>query len=113
MRVLGISSQFHDAAVTVIDDGKIVFAAHSERYSRVKNDPFLNADIINAALECGVKNVVALSTDKACAPINLYGATKLVSDKLFTAANNIKGINGQYSFKPLNFVLEKKVSKPK
>jgi len=48
-------------------------------------------NVIDAALECGVKNVVALSTDKACAPINLYGATKLVSDKLFTAANNIKG----------------------
>lgn len=47
--------------------------------------------VIDAALECGVKTVVALSTDKACAPINLYGATKLVSDKLFTAANNIKG----------------------
>ena len=48
-------------------------------------------NLIHAALECGVKNVVALSTDKACAPINLYGATKLVSDKLFSAANNIKG----------------------
>ena len=48
-------------------------------------------NVINAALECGVKDVVALSTDKACAPINLYGATKLTSDKLFTAANNIKG----------------------
>ncbi|HDY8066560.1 UDP-N-acetylglucosamine 4,6-dehydratase [Vibrio vulnificus] len=48
-------------------------------------------NVINAALTCGVKNVVALSTDKACAPINLYGATKLASDKLFTAANNIKG----------------------
>jgi len=48
-------------------------------------------NIIYAALDCGVKDVVALSTDKACAPINLYGATKLVSDKLFTAANNIRG----------------------
>ncbi len=48
-------------------------------------------NVIQAALECEVKNVVALSTDKACAPINLYGATKLVSDKLFVAANNIKG----------------------
>ncbi|WP_332396170.1 UDP-N-acetylglucosamine 4,6-dehydratase (inverting) [Vibrio metschnikovii] len=48
-------------------------------------------NVINAALQCGVKDVVALSTDKACAPINLYGATKLASDKLFTAANNIKG----------------------
>ena len=48
-------------------------------------------NVINAALECNVHDVVALSTDKACAPINLYGATKLVSDKLFVAANNIKG----------------------
>jgi UDP-N-acetylglucosamine 4,6-dehydratase (inverting) len=48
-------------------------------------------NVINAALETGVENVVALSTDKAAAPINLYGATKLVSDKLFIAANNIKG----------------------
>ena len=48
-------------------------------------------NVIQAALQCGVQNVVALSTDKACAPINLYGATKLASDKLFTAANNIKG----------------------
>ncbi|GAD87967.1 putative UDP-N-acetylglucosamine dehydratase [Vibrio halioticoli NBRC 102217] len=48
-------------------------------------------NVIQAALQCGVKNVVALSTDKACAPINLYGATKLASDKLFTAANNIRG----------------------
>jgi UDP-N-acetylglucosamine 4,6-dehydratase/5-epimerase len=48
-------------------------------------------NVIHAALQKGVKNVVALSTDKACAPINLYGATKLTSDKLFTAANNIKG----------------------
>lgn len=48
-------------------------------------------NVIQAALQTGVKDVVALSTDKACAPINLYGATKLTSDKLFTAANNIRG----------------------
>lgn len=48
-------------------------------------------NVIKAALSCGVSRVVALSTDKACAPINLYGATKLTSDKLFIAANNIKG----------------------
>jgi UDP-N-acetylglucosamine 4,6-dehydratase (inverting) len=49
-------------------------------------------NIIEAALETSVSQVVALSTDKACAPINLYGATKLTSDKLFIAANNIKGL---------------------
>ena len=48
-------------------------------------------NVIKAALKTNVENVVALSTDKACAPINLYGATKLTSDKLFVAANNIKG----------------------
>lgn len=48
-------------------------------------------NVIDACLDNGVKAVAALSTDKACAPINLYGATKLASDKLFSAANNIKG----------------------
>ncbi|TQI70406.1 UDP-N-acetylglucosamine 4,6-dehydratase (inverting) [Gramella sp. Hel_I_59] len=50
-------------------------------------------NIINACIETGVSSVVALSTDKAAAPINLYGATKLASDKLFVAANNIVGSN--------------------
>jgi UDP-N-acetylglucosamine 4,6-dehydratase len=48
-------------------------------------------NVIDAAIACGVKKVVALSTDKAANPINLYGATKLCSDKLFTAANNMVG----------------------
>jgi UDP-N-acetylglucosamine 4,6-dehydratase len=48
-------------------------------------------NVINAAMNSGVKRVVALSTDKAAAPINLYGASKLCSDKLFVAANNMKG----------------------
>ena len=50
-------------------------------------------NVIRASLNNGVQGVVALSTDKACAPVNLYGATKLTSDKLFVAANNIKGKN--------------------
>ncbi|MGB0357152.1 MAG: UDP-N-acetylglucosamine 4,6-dehydratase (inverting) [Flavobacteriaceae bacterium] len=48
-------------------------------------------NVVEAALKTNVSRVVALSTDKACAPINLYGATKLTSDKLFIAANNIRG----------------------
>ena len=50
-------------------------------------------NVVDACFETSVERVVALSTDKACAPINLYGATKLTSDKLFVAANNIKGNN--------------------
>jgi UDP-N-acetylglucosamine 4,6-dehydratase (inverting) len=50
-------------------------------------------NVIDACFKTKVERVVALSTDKACAPINLYGATKLTSDKLFIAANNIKGHN--------------------
>jgi UDP-N-acetylglucosamine 4,6-dehydratase/5-epimerase len=50
-------------------------------------------NVIHACLETDVQRLVALSTDKACAPINLYGATKLASDKLFVAANNITGWN--------------------
>lgn len=50
-------------------------------------------NLVRACLSNGIKKVVALSTDKAAAPVNLYGATKLVSDKLFIAANNIKGTN--------------------
>lgn len=48
-------------------------------------------NVIDAVLHCGVSRVIALSTDKAASPINLYGATKLASDKLFVAANNIRG----------------------
>ena len=54
-------------------------------------------NVIEASLANSVSNVVALSTDKACAPINLYGATKLCSDKLFVAANNYAGIEN-YKF---------------
>lgn len=50
-------------------------------------------NVIDACLQTNVERLVALSTDKACAPINLYGATKLASDKLFVAANNVTGVN--------------------
>lgn len=57
----------------------------------VKTNVMGAENVINAALETDVQRVVALSTDKAAAPINLYGATKLVSDKLFVAANGVRG----------------------
>jgi FlaA1/EpsC-like NDP-sugar epimerase len=57
----------------------------------IKTNVFGAENVINAALANNVQKVVALSTDKAAAPINLYGATKLCSDKLFVAANNMRG----------------------
>ena len=57
----------------------------------VKTNVYGAQNVINAALTCGVKNVISLSSAKACAPTTLYGATKLTSDKLFTTANNISG----------------------
>ena len=51
-------------------------------------------NVVNAAIQCGVKRVIALSTDKAASPINLYGASKLASDKIFVAANNLSGSIG-------------------
>ena len=83
----GIDYVIHAAAM------KHVPIAEYNPMECVKTNVIGAENIINACLECNVKSVVALSTDKAAAPINLYGATKLVSDKLFIAANNIKGWN--------------------
>lgn len=62
----------------------------------IRTNVFGAENVINAAMDCGVEKVVALSTDKAAAPINLYGATKLCSDKLFIAANNMRGSRDLY-----------------
>lgn len=70
---------------------KQVPAAEYNPMEFVKTNVLGAENIIQACLDTKVKRVVALSTDKAAAPINLYGATKLCSDKLFIAANNIKG----------------------
>ena len=70
---------------------KQVPAAEYNPFEAVKTNIIGAQNVIDASLQCGVKKVIALSTDKACAPINLYGATKLTSDKLFIAANNYKG----------------------
>lgn len=81
----GIDIIVHAAAL------KQVPTAEYNPFEAVKTNILGAQNVIEAALDCGIKTVVALSTDKAAAPINLYGATKLVSDKLFIAANNIKG----------------------
>jgi UDP-N-acetylglucosamine 4,6-dehydratase (inverting) len=81
----GIDTVVHAAAL------KQVPASEYNPMEFVKTNILGAQNVIEAALDTGVKRIVALSTDKAAAPINLYGATKLASDKLFVAANNIKG----------------------
>lgn len=81
----GVDIIIHAAAM------KHVHLAEYNPMECVKTNILGAENVINAALKTGVKKVVALSTDKAAAPINLYGATKLASDKLFIAANNIRG----------------------
>lgn len=70
---------------------KQVPTAEYNPFECIKTNILGAQNVIEAALDCGVQKVVALSTDKAAAPINLYGATKLCSDKLFIAANNFRG----------------------
>ncbi|WP_309671609.1 UDP-N-acetylglucosamine 4,6-dehydratase (inverting) [Gemmatimonas sp.] len=70
---------------------KQVPAAEYNPFEAVKTNVLGAQNVIDASLEADVSRIVALSTDKAAAPINLYGATKLVSDKLFVAANNYRG----------------------
>ncbi len=77
----------------------VIHAAALKQVPAAEYNPleFIKTNIIGAkniseiALETNVKSLVSLSTDKACAPINLYGATKLCADKLFVSSNNIKG----------------------
>jgi len=81
----GIDVVVHAAAL------KQVPAAEYNPIECIKTNVLGAQNVIEACLDTNVKRVVALSTDKAAAPVNLYGATKLCSDKLFIAANNIKG----------------------
>ncbi|MDE2396801.1 MAG: UDP-N-acetylglucosamine 4,6-dehydratase (inverting) [Burkholderiales bacterium] len=81
----GIDIVVHAAAL------KQVPAAEYNPFECIKTNVLGAQNLIEACLDTQVERVVALSTDKAAAPINLYGATKLCSDKLFVAANNIKG----------------------
>ena len=81
----GVDIVVHAAAL------KQVPAAEYNPFECIKTNILGAQNLIEACLDSSVRDVVALSTDKAAAPINLYGATKLCSDKLFTAANNIRG----------------------
>ena len=81
----GVDVVIHAAAL------KQVPACEYNPFEAVKTNVIGAQNVIESAIDAGVKQVVALSTDKAAAPINLYGATKLCSDKLFVSANNFKG----------------------
>ena len=81
----GIDVVIHAAAL------KQVPTAEYNPFECIKTNVLGAQNVIEAALESKVRRVIALSTDKAAAPINLYGATKLCSDKLFVSANNIRG----------------------
>jgi UDP-N-acetylglucosamine 4,6-dehydratase (inverting) len=84
----GVDYVVHAAAT------KIVPIAEYNPFECVKTNINGAMNVIDAAIDCGVKRVVALSTDKASSPINLYGATKLASDKLFVASNSYGGEHG-------------------
>ncbi|NLJ71750.1 MAG: UDP-N-acetylglucosamine 4,6-dehydratase (inverting) [Syntrophomonadaceae bacterium] len=84
----GVDYVIHAAAM------KQVPACEYNPFEAIKTNIHGAQNIVDAALDCGVKKVIALSTDKAVNPINLYGGTKLVSDKLFISANSYSGFNG-------------------
>lgn len=87
----GIDYVVHAAAT------KIVPTAEYNPFECIKTNINGAMNVIDAAIDCGVKKVVALSTDKASSPVNLYGATKLASDKLFVAANSYSGGGTKFS----------------
>ena len=93
----GIDYIVHAAAL------KIVPTAEYNPFEYIKTNVLGAMNVIDCALDCGVKKVVALSTDKASNPINLYGATKLCSDKLFVSGNVYTGIHRKTSFSVVRY----------
>ena len=85
MAFRGVDTVIHAAAL------KQVPAAEYNPFECIHTNVNGAENVVRAALRCGVRRVVALSTDKACNPVNLYGASKLASDKIFVAANNLSG----------------------
>ena len=88
MALRGVDTVIHAAAL------KHVPTAEYNPFECVHTNIIGAENVVNAAIQTGVKRVIALSTDKAASPINLYGATKLASDKIFVAANNLVGSGG-------------------
>jgi UDP-N-acetylglucosamine 4,6-dehydratase len=84
----GVDYVIHAAALKQVDTGEY------NPMEFIKTNILGSQNVIEAAIDCGVKKVIALSTDKASSPINLYGATKLTADKLFVAANNYSFSSG-------------------
>lgn len=88
MAMRGIDFIVHAAAL------KHVPAAEYNPFECIRTNVLGAENVVQAAIRNGVRRVVALSTDKACSPANLYGASKLASDKIFVAANNLSGRDG-------------------
>ena len=88
MAMNGIDTVVHAAAL------KQIPAAEYNPFECVHTNVMGAENVVRAAIRSGVKKVIALSTDKACSPINLYGASKLASDKIFIAANHLSGMGG-------------------
>jgi len=87
----GIDVVVHAAAM------KIIPTCERDPYECVHTNVFGAENVARAALRAGVQQVIALSTDKACAPLNLYGASKLAAEKLFVAANGVAAGNTRYA----------------
>lgn len=88
MAMRGVDFVVHAAAM------KQVPASEYNPFECIHTNVIGAENVVQASLQTGVKKVVALSTDKACNPVNLYGASKLASDKIFIAANNLAGADG-------------------
>ena len=89
-----LSQAMRENKIDIVIHAAALKQVHTTEYNpfeTIKTNILGAQNIIESSLENNIKKVVALSTDKACSPINLYGATKLASDKLFTAANLFKG----------------------
>src|ERR1700710_244963 len=84
----GVDFVVHAAAM------KQVTTAEYNPFECIRTNVFGAENVVSACIRAGVKRVVALSTDKAANPVNLYGASKLASDKIFVAANNLAGADG-------------------